>query len=130
MSNVFDELALEKEIYEKWGPHGAHADVYRMLLKKCNERAAGWNLLEQVNQYLGNLQDSLEGTPYATAVADTVGDIRRAITKLAETRPAFKRYYAFNGNINDRESRFNPICYPRGGMRGLNRLLAALNGAD
>ncbi len=76
--------------------------VYNELVMKAERRAAPWKLLEQVNQYLGHLQDSLEGTPHATAIADVVGDMRKALTGLAEKRPAFKRYYAFNGNIHDR----------------------------
>ena len=31
---VFDETTLEKEIHKIWGEAGAHADVYRELLKR------------------------------------------------------------------------------------------------
>ena len=30
---LFDEHALRREIEGHWGAHGAHAEVYRMLLK-------------------------------------------------------------------------------------------------
>ncbi len=125
---TFTEETLAVAVREMIGSDAS--DVYGALQRAAEKRAAGWRLLEQVNQYLGHLQGSLKGTPHGTAVANVVRDFRETLTELAETRPAFKRYYAFNGNICDRQSNNNPICYPRGGMAGLNRLLAALNGAD
>lgn len=37
----FDENTLREEIHKVWGAHGAHAQVYEMLIKRArlNERA-------------------------------------------------------------------------------------------
>lgn len=32
---IFDEKFLQQEIEARWGKHGAHAEVYRMLLAKA-----------------------------------------------------------------------------------------------
>lgn len=31
----FNEYTLQEEIHKTWGEHGAHSDVYRMLLKQA-----------------------------------------------------------------------------------------------
>ena len=33
-TKIFNEQALKKEIEDRWGKHGAHADVFNTMLKK------------------------------------------------------------------------------------------------
>lgn len=58
---VFNEQSLYNDIVEKWGEYGAHADVYRTILKILNNYKACIDQVKTLNDYrmyLGYLASS------------------------------------------------------------------------
>jgi len=60
-TKVFDEYALQEAIEGHWGKHGAHAEVYRMLLTDRNhQKAVALAALASLRSFDKALADHIE----------------------------------------------------------------------
>ena len=50
-NSVFNEQSLYNDIVEKWGEYGAHADVYRTILKILNNYKECVDQVRSLNDY-------------------------------------------------------------------------------
>jgi hypothetical protein len=92
--NMFDEYALRREIEKHWGMHGAHAQVYRTLLAKIEERNGPSEALKvavgNAENKLRNLGRTFSGPnftdrygdgPHCLALADALRTAMRSATR-------------------------------------------------
>jgi ribonuclease HI len=84
---VFDELRLRQEINGKWGAHGAHAEVYSMLLTDRDRLKA---LCEELREALHEIAKINARTLSGHSASDSLeacGSVARAALKKAEQAP-------------------------------------------
>lgn len=50
MSSMFDEYSLLADVIEKWGEHGAHADLLRWMIDEIDRLRKEVDRLEQLKE--------------------------------------------------------------------------------